>query len=98
MGQLHRHDDRLVTAKRVYLRPAVRGQGLGRTLAERLLDEAASDGFERLHLTVSPYHRRARGLYDSLGFEPVSPPAWTTVSPERHDEWLFLERSLADRR
>jgi len=94
MGQLHRHDETTVTAKRVFVTQASRGDGLGRALVERMLDGAAADGFERLHLNASPYHQRARDLYQTLGFERVSAPSWTQVSPELHDDWYFFELSL----
>lgn len=94
MGQLHRHDQSTVTAKRVFVSEPHRGNGLGRRLVEQIIDDAAAEGFDTLHLNVSPYHQRAQRLYESLGFETVSPPEWTTVSPELHDEWQFLERSL----
>lgn len=94
MGQLHTHDEQTVAAKRVFVTPEHRGHGLGRRLVERMLDGARADGFETVRLNVSPYHERARELYRSLGFEETPPPAWTTVSPDLHDDWLFLRLSL----
>jgi GNAT superfamily N-acetyltransferase len=96
MGQLHRHDERVVAAKRVFVPKVHRGNGLGRRLTERLIEEATAEGFETLRLNVSPYHERARQLYRSLGFEETPPPEWTTVSPELHDDWLFLRLSLSE--
>jgi GNAT superfamily N-acetyltransferase len=96
MGQLHRHDETTVTAKRIFVRQAFRGNGLGRALVEEMIAGAADDGFERLHLNASPYHQRARGLYETLGFEAVPTPSWTQVSPELHDDWYFFELSLGE--
>lgn len=96
MGQLHRHDETLVTAKRIFVRQTQRGEGVGRALVERMLDAAAADGFETLHLNASPYHQRARALYQTLGFETVPTPSWTGVSPELHDDWYFFEISLGE--
>ena len=94
MGQLHRHDETTVTAKRIFVRQASRGNGLGRALVEEMIAGAVADGFERLHLNASPYHQRARALYETLGFEAVPTPSWTQVSPESHDDWYFFELSL----
>lgn len=94
MGQFHRHDSSLVTLKRVFVRPEHRGRGLGRLLVETMIKEATEDGFEAVRLNVSPYHERARDLYQSLGFNVVSAPQWTDVPPELHDDWQFLRRSL----
>jgi GNAT superfamily N-acetyltransferase len=94
MGQLHRHNETLVTAKRIFVRESYRGKGLGRALVEATLDGAAADGFETLHLNAAPYHDRARDLYRTLGFEPVPTPGWTSVSPAYRDDWYFFELSL----
>jgi len=49
-----------------------RGQGLGRALMERVLDEAVMRGKSEVRLSVMPDNRRALPLYRSLGFEVVS--------------------------
>lgn len=94
MGQLHRHDETVVTAKRIFVKEFNRGKGLGRALVERMLDGAVADGFETLYLNASPYHDRARDLYRTLGFESVSTPEWTSVSQSYRDDWYFFELSL----
>ena len=49
-----------------------RGRGLGRE-AMRLAEEyARSQGAQTLGLSVFAFNAEARGLYDSLGYEPVS--------------------------
>ena len=44
------------------------GFGLGRLMLERLLDEVKKLGFEQAELTVVGGNKRARHLYESLGF------------------------------
>jgi ribosomal protein S18 acetylase RimI-like enzyme len=49
--------------------PAERGRGLGRTLTERLHEEARRRGAERVRLTVYADNEAARRLYERLGYE-----------------------------
>lgn len=59
--------------KRLYVRPAFRGLGLGRDLAERILDAARQSGYHCVLLDTLDEMETARALYQDLGFAEVPP-------------------------
>lgn len=59
--------------KRLFVRKAFRGFGLGRELAEAILDRARQAGYACVLLDTLDEMESARALYTDLGFEEIPP-------------------------
>jgi ribosomal protein S18 acetylase RimI-like enzyme len=69
--------------KRLYVRRAFRRFGIGRVLAQALLDRATAIGHASMLLDTLDEMEAARGLYESLGFVEI-PPYYYNPIPGAH--------------
>ena len=70
---LRRNDGKSCELKRLYVRPAFRGQGVASALVERLLDDAREIGYAYVQLDTLPFLAEAIGLYRKYGFYETPP-------------------------
>lgn len=82
-------DEQIAEMKRLYVRPAGRGTGLGKTLAEAAIRFATVTGYERMRLDTLPEMERAQELYRTLGFMPIDAYRFSPVPGT-----VFLELTL----
>ena len=79
--------------KRLYVRPAFRGRGLGRTLTEELIAEVKQIGYASLRLDTLPGKMdHAIAMYRSLGFQEIAPYYKNPVEGA-----TFMELDLSDK-
>jgi ribosomal protein S18 acetylase RimI-like enzyme len=75
--------------KRLYIDPAARGLGLGKALAEAILNEAVRLGYTQMRLDTLPSMQAALALYASFGFERINAYYDTPVA-----DTVFLAKQL----
>ena len=75
--------------KRMYVRPAGRGQGLGRRLLENAIREATTRQYQKLRLDTLPSMHRALRLYREYGFCEIPPYRYNPVPGT-----VYLEKTL----
>lgn len=94
MGGIRRLRDGVCELKRVYIRDAAKGQGLGRTLVERLIGEARAFGYRSMFLDTAPTLETAIGLYERLGFTHIPAYPEVEVPAIMHPNWVFMAKDI----
>ncbi len=75
--------------RRLFVRPAFRGLGLGKSLTEGILDYARQQGYDCVLLDTLDSVEVARQLYSDLGFYEIE-PFYNSPLPGSH----YLKREL----
>jgi ribosomal protein S18 acetylase RimI-like enzyme len=93
VGALKPVDATTAEIKRIYVRPETRGQGIGRTLLEQLVEDARAEGYHVVRLETLVFMEEAHALYRSLGFvetEEFEPSEAAKVGLERATFYMEL--------
>jgi putative acetyltransferase len=64
--------EKAVEIRKMYLSPAVRGQGLGKYLLQQLEKEIAMRGFREIWIETASVLKEAVKLYESRGYQPAT--------------------------
>ncbi len=71
-GGLYPLKERVVELRKMYFRPGIRGQGLGRRLLDDLITEARTRNYARIELETASNLTAAMALYQRAGFTETS--------------------------
>jgi ribosomal protein S18 acetylase RimI-like enzyme len=78
--------------KRMFIYPQFQGKGVGRALAEALIEEARRFGYASMRLDTSIRQNEAQGLYRRLGFQIIQP--YYELPAELRRWLIFMELKI----
>jgi putative acetyltransferase len=87
---LRKIEEGICELKRLWVRSAFRGTGLGRRLVAEILWDARGIGYRRVRLDTLPSMKAAQTLYESFGFKDIPPYNDHPIEGTR-----FMEAALA---
>ncbi|OHB61750.1 MAG: GNAT family N-acetyltransferase [Planctomycetes bacterium RBG_13_46_10] len=76
--------------KRLYVKPKFRGLGIGKALAEAIIEQARKISYIRMRLDTVPSMEAARSLYATLGFQEIYPYTYNPIEGA-----VFMELKLS---
>lgn len=91
---MHQIREDMGEVKRMYVRDAFRGQGVGRALLQEVIREARAAGYSRLRLDSARFMLAAHSLYRASGFEEIDPYPESEIPEQFQANWIFMEREL----
>lgn len=75
--------------KRMYVKPDFRRKGIGRIMAQKVIDDARYIGYQRMRLDTINTMKAAIALYKSLGFTEIPPYCFNPVKGACYMELIF---------
>ena len=91
---LKRLEDGICEMKRLFVDAACHGQGLGKALAQAIIERAKDLGYSKMMLDTGPKQVEAQAIYRNLGFHYVEP--YYDVLPELREWLVFMTLDLTD--
>lgn len=87
---LRRMDGKNCEMKRLYVRPAFRGRGIGDRLVRQIIADAKEIGYDHILLDTLPFLEHAVRMYEKLGFYRIPPYNDSPI-----DTSIYMEFDLA---
>lgn len=85
--------ENVLLAMGVQMKPELTGQGHGYEFCKAIMEQSREKlGFNRLGLAVADFNKRARQVYEKLGFEKVEEDIWTIRGTEY--KFIIMERAF----
>lgn len=91
-GAIQPFDQNSCELKRMYVRPAFRGLGAGRKIADALIANARVAAYESIRLETTIFMQSATAMYESLGFRRCEP--YYVIPPSFREITIFMELHL----
>ncbi len=93
-GAMRRIRQDAVEMKRMFVRPEVQGQGLGRRLFEMRIAEAKSMGCRTIYVDTARGNRSMLSMYEKHGFQYISRYPENANPPEFEPFLVFMKYDL----
>jgi len=84
--------DQICEMKAIFVEPQYHGKGIGRALAEALIEQARLIGYIKMRLDTGYRLVAAHTLYHSLGFQDIKP--YYELPKELSEDMFFMELTL----
>jgi GNAT superfamily N-acetyltransferase len=94
LGCLKRLKPSVGEIKRMFVRPEVRGAGIGRALLNALLTHAKAAGYSEVWLDSAAFMKAAHSIYRSAGFRDIDPYPESEIPSSFHSNWVFMAKHL----
>jgi len=93
VGAMRWLSDAVAEIKRMYVQPSARGNHVGSSMLDALIQRAVYSGAVVLRLDTVRFMTDAQALYLSRGFQERPPYEGTEIPDHLHHYWIFFERS-----
>jgi N-acetylglutamate synthase-like GNAT family acetyltransferase len=94
MGALDQITEKAGVIKRMYIRPAYQGKGMGKALLQKLLQKAKEFRYHSVYLETGLSFTAAQHLYRSAGFVERDAYPETEVPPPSRSKFVFMEKTF----
>tara|TARA_Y100001960_G_C14782785_1_gene888133 strand:- start:1523 stop:2014 length:492 start_codon:yes stop_codon:yes gene_type:complete len=96
IGALRNDQNNEVEICKLHVKPKYKGKGLGRRLADELMQEARKRNYKKMNLHVTKTQTAAIGLYGKLGFTKYHEQVYTvnTNGKDEYFDTVLMNRML----